>query len=189
MEDALPACFVQNPRTLLVPKFWIEGIKPFFPATYPVPQGNGGLQTPADQAHTPPWVSLSLHLSFLLQAGQAPELLKEIYSKTATMQSRTHPTNMTMMWCYFPTHTFKMGQTLAMVLHHRSSHDSPGCLCSTSAVPQGRRCGEHGLQRWKQVLRMWQEMPSTLPLSHPAQSQNRRSRGCWCLLTWLQGCP
>lgn len=69
MEDALPGCFVQNPWKLLAPRFWFENIKPFFLAIYP----HGSPVTAA-------LVSLSLHLSFLMQAGEAPALLKETCS-------------------------------------------------------------------------------------------------------------
>lgn len=124
-------------------------------------------------------VSLSLHLCFLLHTGQAPELLKETYSEPAAQQSRTHPTNMTRTWCYFPTQTFKKGRTdLSHGATPRPSVRLPGIVHATPpAVPQGRRPGEDGLQRQRQVLRRWQEVPSTptlvTPCSGPSQTQQR----------------
>lgn len=141
----------------------------FFPAMAPVPRWR-----PAAAGSLGPHtalVSLLHHLSFLLRA---PELLRETYSKTATTQSRTRPINMTRTRCCFPTQTFKIG---GIDINHGtlcgSLHSSPRCPCSTSCSPPSRRCGEDELQRQRQVLRRWQEVPSTLPLSPPALSQDR----------------
>ena len=137
VEDALPGCFLQKPWKLLVPKFQIEGIKPFFPAVYPVPQWRpAAAGSPSSHAAL---ISILLHFSFLQHAGQAPELLKETYSKPATKQSRTRPIQVTRTWCNFPTQTFKIGGTnIGHGATPRVSAQLPRGPCSTSCRPPRR---------------------------------------------------
>lgn len=84
---------------------------------------------------------------------------------------------MTRTWCRFPTQTFQIGGTdISHSTPRESLHSSPGCPCSTSCSPPNRNYGQDGLQRPRQVLRRWQEVPSTQPLSPPALSQDRLSQ-------------
>lgn len=81
---------------------------------------------------------------------------------------------MTRTWCYFPAQTFKIGGTdISHGVPCGSLHSSPTVLHHLLQPPRRRRCGEDGLQELRQALRRWQEVPSTLPLSPPALSQDR----------------
>lgn len=68
------AALCKIPESCLLPKFQPEGIKPLFPAIYPVPRRRPeAAGSPSPHAAL---VSLLLHLGFLPHTGQAPELLE-----------------------------------------------------------------------------------------------------------------